>query len=119
MYEDSRTRVGMIIHNAWPVDVNLWLAAFEPQLAGLLNLVRFAAESGLSQGPQFVSVSSIAAVGGLAAEGGPVPEDVFTSSITPSSFQWWIWPKQMSCQLRSNRWVPILCRSGNINRRLW
>lgn len=85
LYEALRTQVGLIVHNAWTVNFNLGLTAFEPQLAGLVNLVRLATESSLSRAPRIVFISSIAAVGGLAAEGQPVPERVFTSFTTPSS----------------------------------
>ena len=49
-----------IIHNAWPVNFNLPLSAFRPQLDGLVNLVNFAATSAIS--PHLFFVSSISSV---------------------------------------------------------
>ncbi|KAL2282818.1 hypothetical protein FJTKL_10424 [Diaporthe vaccinii] len=85
-YYELRDRVGLIIHNAWPVNFNLGLTAFQPQFAGLVNLFRLAADSTLDHTPRVVFVSSVSAVGGLAAGlDGPVPEEVFTSFDTPYS----------------------------------
>lgn len=65
------------------MNLNLGLAAFEPQLAGIVNLVRLATDSSLERNTRLVSISSIAAVGGFAAQGQPVPGKVFTSFTTP------------------------------------
>lgn len=82
-YRELRDRVGLIIHNAWPVNFNLGLAAFQPQFAGLVNLFRLAAGSHTLR---VVFISSVSAVGGLAADlDGPVPEKIFTSLDTPYS----------------------------------
>lgn len=85
-YRELRDRVGLIIHNAWPVNFNLGLAAFQPQFAGLVNLFSLAAESTLDHTPRVVFISSVSAVGGLAAGlDGPVPEKIFTPFDTPYS----------------------------------
>ncbi|KAI1748685.1 putative NRPS-like enzyme [Xylaria castorea] len=42
-YRMLGSRVGLLVHNAWPVNFNLPLLSFRPMLAGLVNLVRFAA----------------------------------------------------------------------------
>lgn len=83
-YSELRDQVGLVIHNAWPVNFNLGLAAFQPQFAGLVNLFRLAAETTLEHTPRVVFISSVSAVGGLAASlDEPVPEEVFTSLDTP------------------------------------
>lgn len=83
-YCELRGQVGLIIHNAWPVNFNLGLADFQPQFAGLVNLFRLAAETTLDHTPRVVFISSVSAVGGLAAGlDEPVPEEVFTSFDTP------------------------------------
>lgn len=83
-YSKLRKRLGLVIHNAWPVNFNLGLAAFEPQFAGLVNLFRLAGAAPLPGPVQFVFISSVSAVGGLAADlDRPVPEKVFTSPDTP------------------------------------
>lgn len=83
-YSELRDQVGLIIHNAWPVNFNLGLAAFQPQFAGLVNLFRLAGETTLDHTPRIIFISSVSAVGGLAAGlDEPVPEKVFTSFDTP------------------------------------
>lgn len=88
-YKDLQTRLGdqaqgAIIHNAWPVNFNLGLAAFQPQLAGLVNLFRLAAGADHTTSARFFFISSVSAVGGAAEESGkPVPEEIFTSHDTP------------------------------------
>ncbi|ROW08291.1 hypothetical protein VMCG_03193 [Cytospora schulzeri] len=85
IYEDLRTRVGLIVHSAWPVNFNLGLAAFEPHLAGLVNLFRMAADSTQSHAVQVVFISSVSAIGGLAGKAKGQPEKISTSLDTPSS----------------------------------
>lgn len=88
-YKDLQTRLGdqaqgAIIHNAWPVNFNLGLAAFQPQLAGLVNLFRLATSEDHTTPARFFFISSVSAVGSAAEESGkPVPEEIFTSHDTP------------------------------------
>lgn len=83
-YENLRIRAGLIIHNAWPVNFNLGLAAFQPQLAGLVNLFRLAADSTLSHAVRVVFISSVSALGGLAGRHESQSEKIFTSFDTPA-----------------------------------
>lgn len=84
-YRGLRDQAGLIVHNAWPVNFNLGLAAFRPQFAGLVNLFSLAAGTTLDHNVRVVFTSSVSAVGGLAAGlDRPVPEKVFTSLDTPS-----------------------------------
>ena len=53
--------VSFIIHNAWPVDFNLALPSFEPQIAGLRNLIEFSA--GAEHRPPILFTSTIGEVG--------------------------------------------------------
>jgi thioester reductase-like protein len=82
-YESLRTKVGLIIHAAWPVNFNLGLSAFRPQLTGLVNLLALAASS-IHLPIRFVFVSSIAAIEGYNT--GPAPEETLTSLDTPAPF---------------------------------
>lgn len=89
-YETLRTRAGLVIHNAWPVNFNLGLAAFRPQLAGLVNIFALSAKAQAAprrrrrRRMRVVFVSSVGAVGGR-TEGGaaPAPEEVLGSLDTP------------------------------------
>lgn len=80
-YASLRARGSLVIHNAWPVNFNLALPAFRPQLAGVVNLFALAAAQrtggggGRRQPMRLVFVSSVGAVGGRGR----------TSSSPPSS----------------------------------
>lgn len=84
-YADLCTRASLIIHNAWPVNFNLGLAAFQPHLAGLVNLFRLAADSTPNHTVRVVFISSVSAIGGLAARHEDQAEEIFTSLDTPST----------------------------------
>ena len=61
-----------IIHNSWPVDFNLKLSAFEPQIHSVLNLITFSASSAKHAG--IFLVSSTSAFQGWANTDQKVPE---------------------------------------------
>ncbi|ROW18114.1 hypothetical protein VPNG_00182 [Cytospora leucostoma] len=75
-YELLQSKIGLVIHAAWPVNFNLTLTAFRPQLAGLVNLLSLAALSTA----RFTFISSVAAVEGHRS--GPPPEEVLTDLDT-------------------------------------
>ncbi|XDG01089.1 hypothetical protein ABKA04_000704 [Annulohypoxylon sp. FPYF3050] len=84
--ETLRSRVGLVIHNAWPVNFNLGLQSFRPHLAGLVNLFAFSASSAPRVMRVFF-VSSVGAVSGKPAKNdkGLTPETVTESLDTPSA----------------------------------
>lgn len=55
----SRTDVRPVVLG-WRVDFNLGLSTFEPNVAGVRNLVNFALESKLPMPPRFIFVSTVA-----------------------------------------------------------
>jgi thioester reductase-like protein len=80
-YASLRARAGLLLHNAWPVNFNLALPAFRPQLAGMVNLFALAAAG---QRPmRVVFVSSVGAVGGRSREAGPAEEVILEGLDTP------------------------------------
>ncbi|KAI0384450.1 putative NRPS-like enzyme [Hypomontagnella monticulosa] len=83
-YQKLRTRVALVIHNAWPVNFNLGLSSFRPQLAGLVNLSSLAAAAA-PRTMRFLFVSSVGAVAGWPTNAGPAPEAVLESLDTPSA----------------------------------
>lgn len=83
-YDDLRSRASIIIHNAWPVNFNLRLTAFESHLAGLVSLFRLAADSNSTHETRIVFISSVSAIGGLAGRHDSQTEQIFTSFDTPS-----------------------------------
>ncbi|KAI1332858.1 putative NRPS-like enzyme [Xylariaceae sp. FL0255] len=74
VYQEIQSRASLIIHNAWPVNFNLDLLAFRPQLAGLVNLFALSNAATLSLGKPmtFLFISSVGVV--LDAGPGPAPE---------------------------------------------
>ncbi|KAI0554221.1 putative NRPS-like enzyme [Xylaria curta] len=63
-YRMLGTRIGLLVHNAWPVNFNLPLLSFRPMLAGLVNLVRFAAIVSLPT-CRIAFISSVSVVVGM------------------------------------------------------
>ncbi|GLA30077.1 putative NRPS-like protein biosynthetic cluster [Aspergillus niger] len=71
----------LIIHNAWTVNFNLPLAAFEPQIQGVVNLIDFVTRSPRS--PHLFFLSSISSVmGHYNGESGLIPETVLTTTTS-------------------------------------
>ncbi|KAL1943361.1 hypothetical protein VTO73DRAFT_4436 [Trametes versicolor] len=62
VYEEMRSSVTQIIHNAWRVDFQVSLQSFEPLLAGARNLLDLALHSPLPGGPRVLFVSSISSL---------------------------------------------------------
>ena len=60
VFNELQSKTTLIIHNAWPVNFNIPLPAFRPQLDGILNLIRFAADAAAS--PHLFFISSISSV---------------------------------------------------------
>lgn len=80
-YESLRTQVDVVIHAAWPVNFNLALLSLRPQLAGLVNLLDFAASTSSSRA-RFIFISSVSAVEGY--KNGSAPEAVLYDLDTPA-----------------------------------
>ncbi|KAJ6553311.1 hypothetical protein B0H19DRAFT_1263705 [Mycena capillaripes] len=59
VYREMQQGVTHIIHTAWPVDFNLALASFEPNMKGLRNLVDFSLGSPFMEPPRLLYTSSI------------------------------------------------------------
>lgn len=79
-YETLRNRVGLIAHVAWPVNFNLRLAAFRPQLAGIVGLCALSAAAA-PRAVRLVFISSVSAVGASTRQ--PAPETVLESLDSP------------------------------------
>lgn len=72
-YWDLALRSTLIVHNAWPVDFNLSLSSFEPQLAGCLHLLKLASEAPHLENLSFMSSVGVAS-GWSKRRPGQVPE---------------------------------------------
>ena len=74
VFQKLTSEITSIIHNAWPVNFNVALATFRPNLDGLINLISFAA-SAPSQ-PHLVFVSSISSTIRSQTPSGFIPEAI-------------------------------------------
>ncbi|KAJ7892397.1 putative aminoadipate reductase [Mycena leptocephala] len=73
LYDEIRNSVTLIIHTAWTLNFNTFLAAFEPHILGTRRLVDFALSS--PRRPRFLFTSSVAAAQLWDPRHGPCPED--------------------------------------------
>ncbi|KAF7965726.1 hypothetical protein HWV62_42156 [Athelia sp. TMB] len=76
VYEQLRSSVTVIIHNAWRLDFNLSLASFEPNIRGTRNLVDLASSSANASTMRFLFTSTIASSQGWKPSMGAFPEEV-------------------------------------------
>ncbi|THV48643.1 hypothetical protein BGAL_0236g00130 [Botrytis galanthina] len=67
-----------IIHNAWPVNFNIPLSTFYPNIQGVINLIELAATA--SHKPSLMFLSSLGSVGNFE---GDVPESVINDVAVP------------------------------------
>ncbi|KAG9023400.1 hypothetical protein FRB95_013135 [Tulasnella sp. JGI-2019a] len=75
IFEEIRTTTTLIIHNAWRLDFNLFLASFAPQLDSVSTLVRLALRSPHPSPPRILFTSSIGTLANWSSSLGPVPEE--------------------------------------------
>ncbi|TGO54745.1 hypothetical protein BELL_1497g00010 [Botrytis elliptica] len=75
IFEKVKASATHIIHNAWPVNFNIPLSSFYPNIKGVINLLEFAATA--SQTPSLMFLSSLSSVGNFS---GDVPENVITDT---------------------------------------
>ncbi|KAI0743085.1 acetyl-CoA synthetase-like protein [Daedaleopsis nitida] len=78
-YDEMRTSVTQIIHNAWRVDFNVSLPSFEPLIAGARNILDLALASPLPGGPRTLFVSSISSLRNYSDPTGPAQETIDTA----------------------------------------
>ena len=82
-YEALLTEATAFIHSAWPVNFNIPLSAFRPQLVGITQLAEFAVLAAHS--PILFFISSISSVLGHPDGSLSIPEDIISNSEAPSS----------------------------------
>ncbi|PWY68955.1 NRPS-like enzyme [Aspergillus sclerotioniger CBS 115572] len=73
-YTTLQATTTLIIHNAWPVNFNLSLSSFTPQLAGVTNLINFVSSSPTP--PHIFYISSISSVMNHHPSHIPIPEEI-------------------------------------------
>ncbi|KZV95712.1 acetyl-CoA synthetase-like protein [Exidia glandulosa HHB12029] len=75
VYEEMRTAVTHIIHNAWPVNFNYAVQTFEGAVRGSKNLVDFALKSTRTEPPRFTFISSVGVSRNAGSEVDLAPEE--------------------------------------------
>ena len=71
----------LVIHNAWPVNFNISLQSFRPQLDGLVRLLGMISQS--QRSPQLFFISSISSVMSYRPASFKVPERLITDDTAP------------------------------------
>ncbi|TVY78113.1 Non-canonical non-ribosomal peptide synthetase FUB8 [Lachnellula suecica] len=82
VYAEILASATEIIHNAWPVNFNLSLPTFRPQLSGVVNLIEIAASGAKS--PSIHFVSSVSSVASYSSESSAIPEQIIHDSKAPA-----------------------------------
>ncbi|KAJ6472708.1 hypothetical protein C8R47DRAFT_1295530, partial [Mycena vitilis] len=84
VYRQMQQRVTHIIHTAWPVDFNLALRSFEPNIRGVRKLVDFSLGSPFSQPPRLLYASSIGILHNVHSKN-PIPETLVDPEVALGS----------------------------------
>ncbi|KAI8950517.1 hypothetical protein F4801DRAFT_343559 [Xylaria longipes] len=100
-YTALRARVGLLIHNAWPVNFNLTLQAFRPLLVGLVNLFKFAAGAA----PRTLRTFFISSVSAVFGNGPAAAEETVAGESESESFA----TSLSNGYARSKRLAELLC----------
>ncbi|KAJ7758010.1 hypothetical protein B0H16DRAFT_1536490 [Mycena metata] len=116
-FEEIRSQVTCIIHNAWQVDFNLSLSSFEPGIHGTRNLVDFALTAPHANPPQFIFVSTVGVYrnfNGTVAPEAKIP-DVHTSCGQGYAESKWVCEQILEIATDTTVLRPIIVRSGQLS----
>ncbi|KAJ6629893.1 hypothetical protein B0H10DRAFT_1775629 [Mycena sp. CBHHK59/15] len=115
MYSEMQC-VTHIIHNAWPVDFNLALKSFEPNVKGLRNLVDFSLRSPFLQPPRLIYTSSIGIFQNVNGEGArpESPIDAETARGTGYTESKWIAEQILVKTAELTPLKPLIVRVGQL-----
>ncbi|GAB1737490.1 hypothetical protein NU219Hw_g1801t1 [Hortaea werneckii] len=116
-YYMLRSQATHIIHNAWPVDFNMSLSPFEPQLEGCLRLIELACTAPVK--PEMMFLSSVGAANNWCSiSSTPVPEEPlqeFDAAESMGYAQSKLLAEQIFDRASAKRDIPVkTCRVGQI-----
>ncbi|KAI6795683.1 acetyl-CoA synthetase-like protein [Hortaea werneckii] len=116
-YDMLRSQATHIIHNAWPVDFNMSLSTFEPQLEGCLRLIELACTAPVK--PEVMFLSSVGAANNWCSiSSAPVPEELlqdFTAAESMGYAQSKLLAEQIFDRASAKHDIPVkICRVGQI-----
>ncbi|KAJ6471946.1 hypothetical protein C8R45DRAFT_1013633 [Mycena sanguinolenta] len=115
VYEEMQKNVTHIIHSAWPVDFNLALRSFEPNILGLRKLVDFSLGSPFVQPPTLIYTSSTGVFQDV--DGAPFSEAKIESAIAAGTgYQQskWIAEEILLKAGESTSLKPLVVRVGQL-----
>ncbi|KAA1475309.1 acetyl-CoA synthetase-like protein [Dentipellis sp. KUC8613] len=116
-YNELRTSVTHIIHNAWRVNLNLGLTSFESNVVGVRNLIDFALTSPHADPPRLLFVSSIAVFINFDNQG-YVKEEVLDNpeiAVGPGySESKWISERILDAAAERTTLRPVIARLGQV-----
>ncbi|CAL1699337.1 unnamed protein product [Somion occarium] len=115
VFEEIRNSVTHIIHNAWPVNFNLSLSSFEPQIKGTRHLVDLALSSPFLTPPRLIFISSVGVLHypSVAVQEGPVEASVAVGNGYSESK--WVVEKLLSVAADKTPLRPVSIRVGQIS----
>lgn len=95
-YEALRS-VTLVIHNAWAVNFNMDLRDFEQHIRGTSELLKLATQSKLVQKPDFVFISTFAAI--ARASPIPIPEQLYDIEVASGTTNYGLskWTAEQLC----------------------
>jgi len=116
LYEEMRTSVTHIIHNAYRVNFALSLFSFEPNIRTARNLVDFALSSPYASPPRLLLISTIGVVhnypqDGVVPEAPVPPESALTNGYTQSK---WVIERIFLAAQEYTSLRPVSVRIGQI-----
>ncbi|KAJ6491543.1 putative aminoadipate reductase [Mycena vulgaris] len=115
LYQEMRTSITLIVHNAWTLDFNMVLSSFEPHILATRHLMDLALSSPNTQ--RFLFTSSIASAQGWDLSRGPCPEDILsdTSAAIGGYGQSKYVAEQRMSQILANSGLNVTClRIGQV-----
>jgi thioester reductase-like protein len=124
-----------MIDSGWRVDFNLGLSSFEPNVAGVRNLINFVLETKLPVPPRFIFVSTVAViarefvqslltglsvlkavivtkVAGLIPEGPATPESATINGYSQSK---WVAERVLEVAAEQTSLTPVIVRVGQVS----
>ncbi|KAJ7449030.1 hypothetical protein B0H11DRAFT_2079260 [Mycena galericulata] len=117
VYQQMQQSVTHIIHNAWPVDFNLALRSFEPNIKGLRKLVDFSLSSPFIEPPRLLYTSSIGIFQGVTGSASfkETPIDSKTAVGNGYTQSKWVAEEILAKVADSTAAKPLIVRVGQLS----
>ncbi|CAL1699315.1 unnamed protein product [Somion occarium] len=117
LLEEIRASATHIIHNAWPVNFNLSLSSFEPNIRSLRTLIDIALASPLPSPPRLIFISSVGVLRHVDTAA-PIPEQPIEANVavgTGYSESKWVAEKLLNVVASKSSLRPVSIRVGQVS----